>query len=196
MVIGITGGIASGKTTVSNILKELGAIIIDADKIAHEILKKSRSGWKEVKNTFGNKILRENGEIDRSYLGEIVFNDRNKLKKLEEITHPLIIDKIKEEIKAANSIQNGGKPIFLDAALLYESNLDRLVDEVWVIYVDRNTQLRRLMKRDNFTRKQAEKRINSQLSLEKKKEMADRLIDNRVSLKQLKKQVYSLWENY
>ncbi len=194
MIIGITGGIASGKTTVSNILKKRGAFIIDADQIAHEILKKGKPGWKEVKEEFGKKILTQNGEIDRSYLGELVFNDQNKLKKLENITHPLIIAEIKKRIKNAKSRNHAGKPIFLDAALLYETGLDKLVDEVWVIYVDRETQLNRLMQRDNFSRIQAQKRIDSQISLEKKKVMADRVIANRGSFMQLKEKINIIWK--
>ncbi len=196
MIIGITGGIASGKTTVSNILQSLGASVIDADIIAHQILEKGEKGWKKVINTFGKKILKDNGQINRKYLGNIVFNDKEKLNILEDITHPLIINKIKEEIQGALSNQTNGEPIFLDAPLLYETGLDRLVDEVWVIYIDRETQIRRVQQRDSLTREQAKKRIDAQLSLDRKNDMADVVIYNIDKITDLEDKIKSLWELY
>ncbi len=195
-IIGITGGIASGKTTVSNILRGKGAVIIDADIIAHQILEKGKEGWEEVKDFFGKEILQENGAIDRSYLGKIVFDNKEKLKKLEEITHPLIMQEIDNRLEKARLNNIDKKPVFLDAALLFETGLDRLVDEVWVVYVDETTQLERLMNRDNLPQAEAEKRIEAQLSLKKKKELADLVIDNSGDFNQLKRKINVLWEKF
>jgi dephospho-CoA kinase len=192
MIIGLTGGIASGKTTVSNILKELGAIIIDADKIAHEVLNKGEKGWKRVVKHFGNRILTDNGEIDRSYLGKIVFSNKDELRLLESITHPLIIEEIKNEIDRGRKT---GKILVLDAPLLYETGLDRLVDQVWVVYVSKDIQLSRLKRRNGLNKKEAELRIDSQLSLKKKIEMADIVIDNNLSKKELINIVIKIWRD-
>ncbi len=191
LIIGLTGGIASGKTTVVRILDDLGAYIIDADGIAHQILQKKQEGWQKVVGEFGKEILSEDGKIDRKSLGEIVFNDKNKLKKLEKITHPLIIKKIKDEI---NNNQDQDV-IVIEAPLLYEAGIDNLMDQIWVVYVDRNTQIKRLKERNQYNKEDAQKRINSQLSLEKKKEMADEVIDNTGSREELKKQVKKLWKS-
>lgn len=189
MKIGLTGGIASGKTTVSNILKELGAELIDSDKIAHQVISKGNRGWKLVVEAFGKEILDNEGEINRSKLANIIFNDDRERKRLEEITHPLIIAEINRRMRNSTS-----KPVVLDAPLLYETGLDRLVDQVWVVYVDRSTQLERLMKRDKLSLKEAKARIDSQLSLEKKKRLADKVICNMGSRKDLREKVIKLWE--
>lgn len=192
MLIGLTGGIASGKSTVSRILQDFGAKIIDADKIAHEVLKKGEEGWRRVKNHFGSEILKENEEIDRSYLGKIVFNDSAARKKLESLVHPLIISKIKKEIKR---VSGESKIVIVDAPLLYETNLDRLVEEVWVVYVDSKTQLKRLIQRNGLSQTEACNRIKSQMSLEKKKECADVIIDNTGNKDDLYQQLEELWHD-
>ncbi|ACL69247.1 dephospho-CoA kinase [Halothermothrix orenii] len=190
MIIGLTGGIASGKSTVSNILKELGACIIDADRIAHKILKKGQPGWRGVVGYFGTDIIDDKGEIDRKKLGKLVFNKPEERKKLEKITHPIIISQIKDEIV---SLKNKCNLIILDAPLLFEANLDRLVDRVWVVYVDRDIQLRRLQERDGLSREEAILRIETQMPLKEKARLADIVIDNNGSIKKLKKQVIKHW---
>ncbi len=190
MIIGLTGGIASGKSTVSAYLAELGAIIIDADKIAHEIMEKGKPAYRKIIEAFGREILAANGEIDRSRLGKIVFNDREKKRLLEEITHPQIIKEMREKIEE-NRGQN--KIIVLDVPLLFEAGLEKMVDESWLVYVDRETQLERLMARDGLSYQEANKRIKSQLSLEKKRELADFIIDNRGNLEELKREVFFKW---
>lgn len=191
LIIGLTGGIASGKTITGDILAELGAYIIDADEIAHSILKKGQEGWKGIVECFGSKVLADSGEIDRSVLGEIVFNNEKKRHILESVTHPIIIQKIKKEIDEAKKEE---RVIVLIVPLLYETNMDKLVDQVLVIYVDRETQFARLQKRKGISRSEARKRIDAQLSLEKKKKMADLVIDNRGTKKELKDKVINLWE--
>jgi len=190
MIIGLTGGIASGKSTVSNYLAELGAIIIDADKIAHEIMEKGKPAYWQVIEAFGRGILAENGEIDRSRLGKIVFNDPEQKKTLEEITHPQVIREMREKIEEYRA---ENKVIVLDIPLLFEAGLEFMVDEIWVVYVDRETQLQRLMARDGLSYQEANIRIQAQMSLEEKRELADFLIDNRSTIEDLKRKVLLKW---
>lgn len=190
MIIGLTGGIASGKSTVSNYLAELGAIIIDADKIAHEIMEKGKTAYWQVIEAFGREILAENGEIDRSRLGKIVFNNLEKKKILEEITHPQVIREMREKIEEYRA---ENKVIVLDVPLLFEAGLDSMVDETWVVYVDRETQLQRLMARDGLSYEEANKRIQAQMSLEKKRVLADFVINNKGNIEDLKRQVLLKW---
>ena len=190
MIIGLTGGIASGKSTVSNYLAELGAIIIDADKIAHEIMEKGKTAYWQVIEAFGREILAENGEIDRSRLGKIVFNNLEKKKILEEITHPQVIREMREKIEEYRA---ENKVIVLDIPLLFEAGLEFMVDEIWVVYVDRETQLQRLMARDGLSYEEANKRIQAQMSLEKKRVLADFVINNKGNIEDLKRQVLLKW---
>src|SRR5690554_1386826 len=190
MIIGLTGGIASGKSTVSNYLAELGAIIIDADKIAYEIMEKGKTAYWQIIEAFGREILAENGEIDRSRLGKIVFNELEKKKILEEITHPQVIREMREKIEEYRA---ENKVIVLDIPLLFEAGLDSMVDETWVVYVDRGTQLQRLMARDGLSYEEANKRIQAQMSLEKKRVLADFVINNKGNIEDLKRQVLLKW---
>ncbi|MFW6022900.1 MAG: dephospho-CoA kinase [Halanaerobiaceae bacterium] len=190
MIIGLTGGIASGKSTVSSFLQQLGAVIIDADKIAHKVLKKDSRGYEKVIELFGNAILKDNGDIDRLRLGSIIFNNSNMRKKLENITHPLILAEIHKKLE---EYQDKSRIIILDAPLLFEVGLNNSVDSTWVVYIDKNTQISRLMKRDNLTYKEAESRINSQLSLERKKMMADFVINNMGNKENLKEIIIEKW---
>ena len=164
MLIGLTGGIATGKSTVCKILKDLGVEIIDADQIAHNVLK-NKEVVKNIKKEFGFHILDDNGEIDRKKLGQVVFNDQKKLKKLESFTHPKIFEIIKNRLEV---LDTDNKLVVLDAPLLFEVALDKEVDETWVIYADKKTQIKRIVKRDNLTKKEAEKRIDTQMPLNKK----------------------------
>lgn len=188
MIIGLTGGIASGKTTVSNLLKKLGAVIIDADKIAHQVLE-TKTAREKVISYFGSAII-DNNQINRKKLGKIVFNNSEEKKKLEEITHPMIIDIIKMKIKQYSKKND---IIVVDAPLLLETNLDKIVDSVWVVYVNKKTQLKRLMNRDNINLYKAKKRINSQMPLAKKRKLADIVIDNNGSKKELEQKVKKIW---
>ncbi|WIF94398.1 dephospho-CoA kinase [Caminicella sporogenes] len=191
-VIGLTGGIASGKSTVSSYLKELGAVVIDADIVAREIVEKGKPALKEIVKCFGKEVLNEDGTLNRKYLGKIVFNNPEKLKILNKITHERIIKNIKEKIKFYEHLGKY-KVIFIDAALLIEMNMTDMVDEVWLVAIDREKQIERLMIRDKLTYDEALKRINSQMSLEEKKKYADVIIDNSKSIKDLKRQIDILW---
>jgi len=192
-VIGLTGGIASGKSTVTALLKEKGAVIIDADKIAREIMSKGEPAWFEVLNYFGDEILNDDrSDIDRKKLAHIVFSDKAKLEVLNNITHPKIIEEIKRKVEEYKKA--GKKIIVIDAALLIETGLDKIADEVWVVAANEDIQLQRLMAREkDITKDEALKRIKSQMPLAEKLKFADRVIDNNSSIEETKKQVDKMW---
>lgn len=185
-IIGLTGSISTGKTQVSNYLRDRGEKVIDADLIAREVVDLGPVKEK-IKEAFGNDIYKDN-ELDRKALGEIVFRDKEKRQVLNEIEHPEIYRIILEEVK------NSKGRVFVDIPLLFESQhlnekygLD--FDEVWLVYVSRETQVKRLIKRDRISKGYALEKINSQMSVEDKKIMADVIIDNSGSLGKTFKQV-------
>ena len=179
MIIGLTGGIASGKSTVSKYLAEKGFNIYDADKIAKDISEK-KSVQEEIISTFGNKILDKNGNIDRKKLKEIVFENKEKLEKLNGIIHPKVIDFYKELKK-----QNTDEIIIFDVPLLFESEIDKFCDKILVVISDYEIQLNRIVERDKIDRDLAEKIIKSQLSNEERIKKADVVIENNSSLEDL-----------
>ena len=191
--IGLTGGIASGKSSVSRLLAEWGVPVIDADAIARRIVTPCQPAWQQIVSVFGEQILQPDGTSNRRLLGDIIFDDTEKRRKLEEITHPAIWDQITVEVKQAEAA--GHRVVVLDIPLLLETDWHDRVDEIWVVYADRQTQLQRLTLRDQLTQQQAESRINSQLSLEEKKQHADIVIDNSGSFDSMRNQVERLWEN-
>lgn len=192
-IIGITGGIATGKSTVSNIVKKLGYKVIDADIIAREVVQKGKPAYEEIVKYFGNTIIDEFGNINRKKLGNIVFVDEKKREKLNCITHPHIMEAIKQSIY--DNINE--KIIFLDIPLLIET-MDKLkdydihLDEIWLVYVDEESQIQRLMARDNISRNEALNRIQAQMPMELKKKYATIVIDNRGSIEELQEQVKDL----
>lgn len=191
-VVGLTGGIASGKSTVSLLLKDKGAVIIDADEIARQIMQPDKPAWFKVINHFGHEILNEKEYIDRKKLADIVFSDKRQLEFLNSFTHPEIINEIKSQLEYYKSLQK--EVVIIDAALLLEVGLDAIVDEVWVVTVDEKVQLERLMNRDkNLNKEQAMSRIRSQMPQEEKIKYADRVIDNSGSIEDTKVQVDSIW---
>lgn len=193
MIIGLTGGIASGKSTVSKVLKDLGAYIIDADIIARKVVVKGRKAYNKIVQSFGEEILLENGELNRKKLGDIVFSDKDKLDLLNRITHPEIISGIDEEISSVKA--NGYTVIVLDAAILLELGLQNMVDSVWLVIVSQETQVKRLMERDKLTVEEAKSRINSQLKNEEKIKYANQIINNEKSIEEVKADVISLFSN-
>jgi dephospho-CoA kinase len=193
VVIGLTGGIASGKSTVSAKLKELGAVVIDADLLARDVVRKGEMAYNRIVQCFGADILLPNGEINRKKLGSIVFSDKEKLALLNSITHPEIINRIKKRIRELKA--EGIKVIVLDAAILIEMGLHKYVDSVWVVTVDRDTQIKRLIERDRFDYREAENRINSQFSNEVRKKYADVIIDNNRPIEEVGKRLEELWNN-
>jgi len=192
LVVGLTGGIASGKSTVSLLLKEKGAVIIDADTIARQIMQPGKPAWIKIVNHFGRQILNEKNDIDRRKLGNIVFSDKTQLEFLNSITHPEIINEIKVQLEYYRNLQK--KVVIIDAALLIEVGLLKLVDEVWVVTVNENVQLERLMAREkNLSPEQAKNRIKSQMPQEEKIKYADRVINNNGSIESTKIQIDNIW---
>ena len=191
-VIGVVGGIGSGKSTVVQLLSEcVKAHVINADYIGHVILKKGNSGYIPIVEHFGTEILGEDGEINRGMLGGIVFSDSTKLKELNRISHPLIYNHVKEEI---NNIlqQELYEYIIIDAALLIEIGLLQLTNEVWGVYAPVETRTQRVMLRNGLSKKEAIKRISSQLSWEEIKKVIDIEIDNSKDVKRTKEQILSV----
>ena len=176
MIIGITGSIACGKSTVSNYLKSKGNIVIDADKIGHEALDDDYVKEKLIL-AFGNEILDDN-KINRQKLGELVFGNSSNLNVLNSIIHPEIRKKILQKIDKNNDKEF----IFIDVALLFEAKFDDLVDKIIVVYVDKNTQLTRLMKRNSISKKEALSRIVSQMSPIEKAKLGDYTVNNNLDV--------------
>lgn len=191
-IIGLTGGIGSGKSTISCILKELGAYIIDEDMVSRLLMEKGQKVYYDIVSYFGPEILKENGDIDRKKLGSVVFADSEKLQALNRITHPAMIKYTKAEIERLMA-QKTHKLVVIDAAILIEMGLDKLVDEIWVVYVDRETQIERIMARDGLSYADALNRINSQMPLDEKLRLADKVIDNTKPLDEVRKQVERLF---
>jgi len=191
-VIGLTGGIASGKSTVAGFLAELGAVVIDADKVGHEVFKPDTEPWREVVTAFGTGILKPNGEIDRSKLGEIVFGNPDSLARLNQIMHPRINDMVKAQIEEYQ--RQGVDLVVLEAPLLLEAGWTSLVDEVWVTVAPESIVLRRLKKKTGMSREQSLARIRSQLPSEERIKRADVVIDTDCSLDEVRAKVKELWQ--
>jgi len=199
-VIGLTGGMGSGKSTVSQFLKELGAVIIDADKVGHEAFEPDTEAWREVVAAFGRQILTPNGEIDRNRLGEMVFANPQALARLNKIMHPRIYARVKALIEEYR--RQGVGVVVLEAPLLIDvplsmkagepSLLDE-VDEVWVTVAPESTVLKRLKKKLGLSESQSLVRLRSQLSSEEKIKHADVVIDTDCRLDELKAKIKELW---
>ncbi|TLS48422.1 dephospho-CoA kinase [Paenibacillus antri] len=190
MNVGLTGGIACGKSTVSRMLEARGAKIVDADRIARDVVLPGRPALLDIRETFGEDVIAPDGTLDRKRLGSIVFGDESARRKLEAITHP----RIREEMARQMSEWNEKEPerlVVADIPLLYESGLDKLYafEDVLVVYVPREVQLERLMARDGMSREDAERRIDAQMPIEEKRKRADVVIDNSGSLAETERQV-------
>ena len=195
MIVGLTGGIVSGKTTVARMFQDLGAEVIDLDRIAHEIVLPHKKAWRKIVQHFGKSILKENQEIYRKKLAQIVFNHPEKLQLLNELTHPEIIALMSERIKQLSEQCNQDTICIIDAPLLFEAHVEKLMDKIIVVYVSREQQIERLSCRDSLERREAIARIESQMPLEQKVQLADYVIDNCSSLNSLRKQVRQIWTN-
>ncbi|OLS39732.1 dephospho-CoA kinase [Alkalihalophilus pseudofirmus] len=194
MLIGLTGGIASGKSTVSNWLSEHGYPIIDADKIARDVVEPGMGAYEAIVGQFGREILFEDGTINRKKLGSIIFKDEKKRSELNQIVHPAV----RREMLAQKDRYEaeGHETIIFDIPLLFESNLFHLVDRVLLVYVDKQIQLNRLLDRDQAGSEDAKARIASQLPLEDKKSRADYIIDNSGSLEETFQQLKNVIQHW
>ena len=186
-VIGITGGIASGKSFVSSVVKKAGYSVIDADLISKELSQKNGSVYNAIVRTFGESYLDENKEIDRQKLGSLIFNDKQAKGLLNSISHPLIIEEMERQIKESNS-----DLVFIDVPLLYESGLQNMFDKIICVYLPRRLQIERLMNRDNISYEYAVKKIESQKNLEEKKKLADFIINSSESFDSVEENVIEL----
>lgn len=186
MLIGLTGSISTGKSTVSKIFIKYGIPVIDSDKIAREIVEPQKKAWKQIVEYFGQDILHTDTSINRKKLGEIIFDSIEKKKVLEEITHPIIFAEIHQIVKM---LEKEHSIIVVDVPLLYEANVQNMFDKIIVVYVEKEEQLLRLIKRDKISKENANLRINAQLDINNKKEKADILINNNLSEKETEKQV-------
>ncbi|OKL38309.1 dephospho-CoA kinase [Domibacillus mangrovi] len=187
MIIGLTGGIASGKSTVSNLLKEKGFAIIDADIAARVVVEPGQPVLEKMIEVFGPGIRAADGALDRPALGKMVFYDEEKRKQLNEIIHPAVREWMMEQKEKA--IMAGKKNIFLDIPLLFESNLTWMVEKTLLVYVDPEIQLKRLMERNDYSEEEAKARIQSQMPIEEKRAWADDIINNNGTLEETKNQV-------
>lgn len=194
MNIGLTGGIATGKSTVSQMLVKRGALLIDADVIAREVMEPGHPVLQAVRERFGSDVIYDDGTLNRKRLGEIVFSDPEKLKALNGLTHPAIRAEMRKRM-AAYEAADPGRLVVVDIPLLYESGLETMFEQVMVVYVPRELQLERLMQRDELTLEQAEARIRAQMDIEKKKERADILIDNSLGMDKTELQIAEFWRN-
>ncbi len=190
-VIGLTGNIASGKSEVSKILSNLGAVVIDMDNIGKGIQRKNKGGvMDKIITTFGNKFIK-NGRFDRRTFGNYVFSDKEALSKLNEIMIPVMTEELK---KILNDLSKEGiKVVVVDAAILFEAGWDKFADEVWVVYTPKALQLKRLRKRENISEDEALIRIEAQMPIEEKIHRADFVIDNSGDLATVEEQVLQLW---
>lgn len=186
-IVGLTGGISSGKSTVSSYLKQLKIPVIDADEVARKVVEPNSQGAIEIKKAFGSDVFEEDGSLNRQKLGALIFSNAEKRQKLDDLLQPLIKIMILDEIEEYR--QKGETMIVLDLPLLFEKHYEKLCEEIIVVYVPRELQLERLMKRNQYTKQEALSRIDSQLSIEEKRKRATVLLDNQGTVQQLYQQV-------
>ncbi|MBR5231349.1 MAG: dephospho-CoA kinase [Clostridia bacterium] len=185
-VVGLTGGIACGKSTVAKVLREKGFTVLDADAISRSVTAKGGEALESIRKAFGDTVF-DGSELNRRKLGEIVFREEAQRRKLEEIIHPLVIGKMQRLTQEAQTAI-----VFWDVPLLYETGMDKDCDEVWCVYVSQSEQIRRVMKRDQLTRAQALDRINSQMPAAEKKEKAAHLINTSGNYRATRRRIYGL----
>ncbi|MCM3588625.1 dephospho-CoA kinase [Mesobacillus maritimus] len=187
LTIGLTGGIASGKSTVSKMFQAIGIQVIDADIEARLAVEKGERAYNDIVNYFGEEILQQDGSINREKLGSIVFHDELKRKALNSFVHPAVRERMLAKVEEAKD--NGSQAIVLDIPLLIEGKLQYMADKILLVYVDEETQLKRLMDRNQFSKEDALARINSQMPLKEKIEFADAVIDNNATIENTEQQL-------
>jgi len=191
--VGLTGGIACGKSTVAQMFVLLGAHLIDFDKLAHEVQEPGRPAWKEILRYFGKDVLNHDKTIDRNKLGDIVFNDQEKLKTLNNIVHPCVFQEWHlrlEKIKAAHS----HTIVLSDVPLLFEGNMQHLFDLTILVLISPEEQISRLIERNSVSQEDAEKRLKSQMPIGEKIRLADIVIENKGTPAQTEKIVAMVWK--
>ena len=188
-IIGITGGIASGKSTVVAEIRKHGYQVIDADQVVHELQAKGGKLYQALCNWLGSEILQENGELDRKKLGQLIFSSKDMLEKSSRLQNGII----REELaRRRDELAKTQKVFFMDIPLLIEHDYMEWFDDIWLVHLDEKTQLERLVMRNHFSKEEAKKRMASQMSIEAKKPYADKLLDNSGDLTELKAQINQL----
>lgn len=194
MMLGLTGGIATGKSTVSEMLRERGSVLVDADQVARVVVEPGTEGLNKVVERFGKEVLRPDGRLNREALGKLIFTDPTARTDLNHLLHPLIMNEMKRQTEIAFQ-HNPHTIVIWDVPLLFEEKLTHFVEKVIVVYVPEEIQLQRLMKRNSLTEAEAKQRMSAQWSIEEKKKLADFVIDNSGTLEMTERQVDQLW-NY
>lgn len=189
-VIGLTGGIATGKSTVLKMFQQKNIPVIDTDKIARDVMEINQAAYFKVVAYFGKEILLPTGDINRKKLGEIIFKNKEKREKLNSLVHPEVKKVVLEEIKYYQNL--GHELVVVDVPLLFESNFDKLCDITIVVYTEEHIQYERLMKRDNLSYEEAKRRIDAQMKLSEKVKLADFIIDNSSTIEETEKQLINL----
>ncbi len=193
IVIGLTGGIGTGKSEVARIFQELGAVLINADQIGHQAYTPHSEIWQEVVKAFGEDILQPNGEIDRKKLGSIVFADPDQLTRLNQIMHPRMARIVAQQVQELR--EQGADVVVVEAALLFEAGWDSLVGEVWSTESPEYLVVKRLQSRSGLSQEEAKKRIGSQMSGEERKSRSQVVVDNSGDLVELERVVRSIWDS-
>lgn len=194
MIIGLTGSIASGKSTVSQMLKELGYPVVDADLVARQVVEPGTETLNSIEQAFGAEVIRADGSMDREKVGSIIFNDPASRKKLNDIIHPAIRREMLRQRQAF--LDEGYETVIMDIPLLFESKLQHMVDKILVVSVSEQEQLKRLMERNGLAEQQAKARIASQLPISVKEQGADEVLDNNGSLDHTKHQLMRILANW
>ncbi|MBM7620548.1 dephospho-CoA kinase [Bacillus tianshenii] len=194
MIIGLTGGIASGKSTVAAMLKEYGLPIVDADVVARQVVEVGEETYNKLVSVFGEEILQEDKSLDRVKLGKLIFENKEKRERLNSIMHPSIRNRMKEESREYQ--EKGHRTVVMDIPLLFESKLTHLVEKTLLVYVDEAVQLERLMKRNSLSKEDAMARITSQMPLREKVDLADEVIQNNGSLEETKEQLHDILKKW
>lgn len=194
LTVGLTGGIASGKSTVSSLLIEKGYTVIDADIEARLAVEKGEEAYQEIVRHFGERVLLKDGSIDRAELGSIIFHDEKERKALNSIVHPAVRKRM--TAKKEQAISRNEQMIILDIPLLFESKLQYMCDKTLLVYADEGIQLQRLMQRNQLSEKEAMARIHSQMPLREKKALADAVIDNNGRIEETEKQLWDILRDW
>ena len=195
IVVGLTGGIATGKSTVAQMFKRCGAVIIDADQLARDVVRRGKPAWRDIVKEFGESILGPNGSINRHALGTIVFHNRRKLRRLEDIIHPRVA---REQQRLVRQIatRHPNAVVVYEVPLLFESGADQRVDKIIVVTADRETQIARLKRRNGLTRAEALRRINHQMALDRKIRRADVVLNGTAHKTSMLRQVRRLMQHF
>jgi len=193
IIAGLTGGIASGKSTVSDCFQELGAVVIDADRIARKVVGKGLPAWRKIRDHYGREVLLPGGEVDREKLGRIVFHDPHQRTVLNRIVHPHVFEEMDHQVRRIHR-RNSGAVVIQDVPLLIESGMHTRMAKVILVYVPKPVQLQRLMNRDGVSEADARARISSQMDIEKKRHLADFVIDNRGTREETREQTQTVYD--